>query len=44
VERLKRRGRRDVECHIVKDAGHYPFIDQPEEVFQIVEKARASCR
>jgi len=44
VERLKRRGRRNVECHIVKDAGHYPFIDQPEEVFQIVEKARASCR
>ena len=41
--KMRENGRTNVECRVLPDAGHYPFIDQPEMVHEIVEKAWREC-
>jgi len=43
TEEMRRAGRTNVECHVLPDAGHYPFIDQPEMVLEIVKRAWERC-
>ena len=43
TKKLRDAGRTNVECHVLPDAGHYPFIDQPEMVHEIVKKAWQEC-
>jgi pimeloyl-ACP methyl ester carboxylesterase len=43
TKNMRDAGRTNVECHVLPDAGHYPFIDQPEMVHEIVKKAWQEC-
>ena len=43
AEQMVRAGRKNVSCHVLPNAGHYPFIDQPALVHEIVKKAWQEC-
>ena len=43
ANKAKKAGRQNINCHILPAAGHYPFIDQPDLVHDIVKKAWEEC-